>query len=73
MNGLNRTVAIKRMIAEDVSRFQSEARAIAAINYPAKRHFAPEAISSRNDPGAIVVPPPGLRSIEIWFLPCTDR
>ena len=31
---LNRTVAIKRMIAEDVSRFQSEARAIAAINHP---------------------------------------
>ena len=28
---LNRTVAIKRMIADDVSRFQSEARAIAAI------------------------------------------
>src|SRR5688500_20342175 len=31
---LNRTVAIKRMIAEDVSQFQSEARAIAAINHP---------------------------------------
>ena len=31
---LNRTVAIKRMIAGDVSRFQSEARAIAAINHP---------------------------------------
>ena len=31
---LNRTVAIKRMIADDVSRFQSEARAIAAINHP---------------------------------------
>ena len=31
---LNRTVAIKRLLAEDVSRFQSEARAIAAINHP---------------------------------------
>ena len=31
---LNRTVAIKRMIADDVSRFESEARAIAAINHP---------------------------------------
>ena len=31
---LNRTLAIKRMIADDVSRFQSEARAIAAINHP---------------------------------------
>lgn len=31
---LNRTVAIKRMIADDVSRCQSEARAIAAINHP---------------------------------------
>src|SRR5262245_46152134 len=31
---LNRTVAIKRMIADDVSRFQSEARAIAALNHP---------------------------------------
>ena len=31
---LNRTVAIKRMIADDMSRFQSEARAIAAINHP---------------------------------------
>ena len=31
---LNRTVAIKRMIADHVSRFQSEARAIAAINHP---------------------------------------
>jgi TolB-like protein/predicted Ser/Thr protein kinase len=31
---LNRIVAIKRMIADDVSRFQSEARAIAAINHP---------------------------------------
>jgi len=31
---LNRTVAIKRMIADDDSRFQSEARAIAAINHP---------------------------------------
>lgn len=31
---LNRTVAIKRMLADDVSRFQSEARAIAAINHP---------------------------------------
>src|SRR5688572_22767932 len=31
---LNRTVAIKRMIADDVSRFQIEARAIAAINHP---------------------------------------
>jgi serine/threonine protein kinase len=31
---LNRTVAIKRMIAEDKSRFESEARAIAAINHP---------------------------------------
>ena len=30
---LNRTVAIKRVIAGDVSRFQSEARAIAAINH----------------------------------------
>jgi len=31
---LNRTVAIKRMFAEDHNRFQSEARAIAAINHP---------------------------------------
>lgn len=31
---LNRTVAIKRLFAGDVSRFQSEARAIAAINHP---------------------------------------
>jgi serine/threonine protein kinase len=31
---LNRTVAIKRMIADDSNRFQSEARAIAAINHP---------------------------------------
>ena len=31
---LNRTVAIKRLIADDPSRFQSEARAIAAINHP---------------------------------------
>jgi serine/threonine protein kinase len=31
---LNRTVAIKRLIADDMSRFQSEARAIAAINHP---------------------------------------
>ena len=31
---LNRTVAIKRMLADDVSRFQTEARAIAAINHP---------------------------------------
>jgi eukaryotic-like serine/threonine-protein kinase len=31
---LNRTVAIKRMFADDMSRFQSEARAIAAINHP---------------------------------------
>ena len=31
---LNRTVAIKQVIAGDVSRFQSEARAIAAINHP---------------------------------------
>jgi len=31
---LNRTVAIKRLIADDVRRFQSEARAIAAINHP---------------------------------------
>src|SRR5262245_50500682 len=31
---LNRTVAIKRLIADEVSRFQSEARAIAAINHP---------------------------------------
>jgi serine/threonine protein kinase len=30
---LNRTVAIKRLIADDASRFQSEARAIAAINH----------------------------------------
>ena len=29
---LNRTVAIKRMIAEDHSRFRSDARAIAAIS-----------------------------------------
>jgi serine/threonine protein kinase len=31
---LNRTVAIKRLIADDASRFQIEARAIAAINHP---------------------------------------
>jgi serine/threonine protein kinase len=31
---LNRTVAIKRIIAEDHSRFESEVRAIAAINHP---------------------------------------
>lgn len=31
---LNRTVAIKRMIAEDRDRFEREARAIAAINHP---------------------------------------
>jgi eukaryotic-like serine/threonine-protein kinase len=31
---LNRTVAIKRIIADDNNRFQSEARAIAAINHP---------------------------------------
>jgi serine/threonine protein kinase len=31
---LNRPVAIKRLIADDTSRFQSEARAIAAINHP---------------------------------------
>jgi serine/threonine-protein kinase len=31
---LNRTVAIKRMTADDKSRFQSEARAIAAISHP---------------------------------------
>lgn len=31
---LNRPVAIKRLIAGDVNRFQSEARAIAAINHP---------------------------------------
>jgi eukaryotic-like serine/threonine-protein kinase len=31
---LNRTVAIKRLIADDASRFQSEARALAAINHP---------------------------------------
>ena len=31
---LNRTDAIKRLIADDMSRFQSEARAIAAINHP---------------------------------------
>ena len=31
---LNRAVAIKRLIADDASRFQSEARAIAAINHP---------------------------------------
>jgi Tol biopolymer transport system component len=31
---LNRTVAIKWIVAEDRSRFQSEARAIAAINHP---------------------------------------
>lgn len=31
---LNRTVAIKRLIADDASRFQREARAIAAINHP---------------------------------------
>jgi len=31
---LNRTVAIKRLLADDASRFQSEARAIAAINHP---------------------------------------
>jgi eukaryotic-like serine/threonine-protein kinase len=31
---LNRTVAIKRLLADDMSRFQSEVRAIAAINHP---------------------------------------
>jgi TolB-like protein/predicted Ser/Thr protein kinase len=31
---LNRTVAIKRFIADNASQFQSEARAIAAINHP---------------------------------------
>ena len=31
---LNRTVAIKRMLADDIGRFQIEARAIAAINHP---------------------------------------
>ena len=31
---LNRTVAIKRLIADNASQFQSEARAIAAINHP---------------------------------------
>jgi eukaryotic-like serine/threonine-protein kinase len=31
---LNRTVAIKRLIAQDNGRFESEARAIAAINHP---------------------------------------
>jgi TolB-like protein/predicted Ser/Thr protein kinase len=31
---LNRTVAIKRLIADDAGRFQSEARAIAAISHP---------------------------------------
>ena len=31
---LNRTVAIKRLIADDLSRIQREARAIAAINHP---------------------------------------
>src|SRR6187200_1672062 len=31
---LNRTVASKRLIADDANRFQSEARAIAAINHP---------------------------------------
>src|SRR3954467_6992130 len=31
---LNRTVAIKRLSADDASQFQSEARAIAAINHP---------------------------------------
>jgi eukaryotic-like serine/threonine-protein kinase len=31
---LNRTAAIKRMNADDVSRFQSEARAIFASNHP---------------------------------------
>ena len=31
---LNRTVAIKRLFADDASRFQSEARAIAALNHP---------------------------------------
>src|SRR6188768_2538084 len=31
---LNRTVAIKRLIADNASQFQSEARAIAALNHP---------------------------------------
>jgi TolB-like protein/predicted Ser/Thr protein kinase len=31
---LNRTIAIKRLIADDAGRFQSEARAIAAISHP---------------------------------------
>ena len=44
---LNRTVAIKRLIADDVSRFQSEARAIAAINHPhISRSTTPDLITS---------------------------
>jgi serine/threonine protein kinase len=46
---LNRTVAIKRLIADDVSRFQSEARAIAAINHP---HIWSSSIS-RGNPSAV--------------------
>src|SRR5687768_18472715 len=34
---LNRPVAVKRMIADDVKRFQHEARAIGASNHPHSR------------------------------------
>lgn len=46
---LNRTVASKRMFADDVSRFQSQARAIAAINHPNIRQIygvGPDTLSS---------------------------